>query len=130
MNKKIFRALLFIGALLLAYYFGYYQTSDAYDNQATVERKDSNIPAKVYEVLDYIDRYDKAPEGYVGGRHFGNFEGHLPERNLNNKKIKYREWDVNPRMKGKNRGAERLVTGDDRSAYYTRDHYDSFLKIR
>jgi len=37
---------------------------------------------------------------------------------------------VNPRMPGKNRGPERLVTGSDGSAYYTADHYKSFIKIR
>lgn len=89
----------------------------------------SQVPEKVYEVLKYIDKNNKVPDGYVGGRHFGNFEGLLPDKN-NQKKIKYREWDVNPKVQGKNRGVERLVTGDDSSAYYTGDHYESFIKIR
>jgi predicted small secreted protein len=32
------------------------------------------IPAKVYEVYNYIKLHHQAPEGYVGGRRFGNFE--------------------------------------------------------
>ncbi|MGO9868230.1 MAG: ribonuclease domain-containing protein [Rhodomicrobium sp.] len=42
----------------------------------------------------------------------------------------YQEWDVNPRVPGVNRGAQRLVTGSDGSAYYTDDHYKTFTQIR
>lgn len=44
--------------------------------------------------------------------------------------VDYREWDVNPHVKGVDRGAERLVTGSDGSAYSTRDHYDTFVRFR
>jgi ribonuclease T1 len=54
----------------------------------------------------------------------------LPKIGKNNKRINYREWDVNPKIEGKNRGKERLVTGDDDSAYFTNDHYQSFKKIK
>lgn len=49
-----------------------------------------------------------------------------PEGNL----IQYREWDVNTYQPGVNRGAERLVTGTDGRAYYTADHYRTFLEIQ
>ena len=88
------------------------------------------VPAKVGKVLKYVDEHDKAPEGYEGGRHFGNFEKRLPEKDAKGKALKYREWDVNSLKKGVNRGPERLVTGSDGSAYYTDDHYKSFKKIR
>jgi ribonuclease T1 len=88
------------------------------------------VPAKVGKVLKYVDEHDKAPEGYEGGRHFGNFEKRLPEKDGKGKAIKYREWDVNPLKKGVNRGPERLVTGSDGSAHYTDDHYKTFKKIR
>ncbi len=86
------------------------------------------IPEKVYRVLSYIKANGKAPAGYVGGRKFGNFEKLLPVSE-NGRKIKYQEWDVNPKTKGKNRGAERLVTGNNDRVYYTRDHYRSFTEI-
>lgn len=86
------------------------------------------VPEKVYKVLQYVRTNGKAPEGYVGGRKFGNFEKLLPASE-NGRKIKYQEWDVNPKTKGKNRGAERLVTGNNDRAYYTRDHYHSFTEI-
>jgi len=44
--------------------------------------------------------------------------------------LHYREWDVNPYVKGVDRGMERLVTGSDGSAYFTSDHFDGFMLVR
>lgn len=90
----------------------------------------AGVPAKVGKVLKYVDEHGKALAGYEGGRTFLNAEKHLPRKDADDKPIKYREWDVNPHRPGVNRGAERLVTGSDGSAYYTNDHYRSFKKIR
>lgn len=87
------------------------------------------IPVYVLETLETIETTGKAPKGYVGGRTFQNREKRLPKKDSDGKKVKYREWDVHPKVKGKNRGAERLVTGSDDNAYYTSDHYRSFTKI-
>ena len=65
-----------------------------------------------------------ALDGYVGGRTFQNVEGLLPDG------ITYKEYDINPKMDNQGRDALRLVLGDDGSAYYTNDHYDSFVKLR
>lgn len=91
--------------------------------------KQSKIPQKVYEVLKYIKENGLAPEGYVGGRKFGNYEKLLPQKDENGRRINYQEWDVNPKQKGRNRGAERLVTGSDGRAYYTKNHYKTFIEI-
>ena len=92
------------------------------------------VPAKVETALKYIDEHHSAREGYEGGRTFLNLgragEEKLPARDARGKPIKYQEWDVNPRVPGKNRGPERLVTGSDGSAYYTDDHYRTFKKVR
>ncbi len=88
------------------------------------------VPEKVARVLEYIDKNGKAPQGYVGGRTFGNRERRLPQRDRDGKPIRYREWDVNPKVRGKNRGPQRLLTGSDGSAHYTADHYKTFIKIR
>jgi ribonuclease T1 len=90
----------------------------------------TKIPAKVYEVLAYIQANKRAPEGYVGGRRFGNFEKNLPQKDDSGHKINYQEWDVNPKQQGRNRGAERLVTGSDGRAWFTQNHYDSFVEVR
>lgn len=69
------------------------------------------------------ERYGEPPPGYVGGRSFQNRERKLPRG-------RYREYDVHPKVPGKNRGAERIVieqrTG---KAYYTHDHYNSFTPM-
>jgi|SRR5262245_6096331 len=88
------------------------------------------IPDKVLKVLAHVDEHKEAMDGYEGGRSFGNFERRLPQTDDKGRRIKYREWDVNPLRPGVNRGAERLVTGSDGSAYFTDDHYASFKKVR
>ncbi|MPR34161.1 hypothetical protein GBK04_12490 [Cytophagaceae bacterium SJW1-29] len=88
------------------------------------------IPSKVREVLNYVREHDRAPAGYVGGRPFGNYENLLPKTTAQGKPIKYREWDVDPKKADQNRGAERLVTGSDGRAWYTRDHYNSFVEVK
>lgn len=91
--------------------------------------KQGKVPQKVYEVLKYIKENGSAPDGYVGGRKFGNYEKQLPQKDDNGRRINYQEWDVNPKQQGRNRGAERLVTGSDGRAYYTKNHYKSFINV-
>lgn len=88
------------------------------------------IPVHVRETLRYVRQHGDAPPGHVGGRVFGNYEGALPRYNAKRKRIEYREWDVRPRAEGRNRGAERLVTGNDGRAWYTADHYRTFLEVK
>jgi dienelactone hydrolase len=88
------------------------------------------VPAKVAKVLQHVEDEGRPLAGYEGGRTFLNIERLLPQQDAKGRRIKYREWDVNPLRPGVNRGAERLVTGSDGSAYYTSDHYRSFKKIR
>jgi dienelactone hydrolase len=90
----------------------------------------AGIPDKVLQVLQHVDKHGEPMDGYEGGRTFGNFERRLPITDDHGRRIKYREWDVNPLRAGANRGAERLITGSDGAAYYTNDHYATFKKIR
>ena len=90
----------------------------------------AGVPAKVATILHYIDTNHKSPAGYQGGRGFHNEEKRLPQKDKEGNTISYQEWDVNPKVQGVNRGAERLVTGSDGSAYYTSDHYRTFTKVR
>jgi ribonuclease T1 len=89
-----------------------------------------NIPQKAYEIKDYVLKNKQAINGYVGGRKFKNLEKILPNLEPNGKKITYQEWDINMKKKGKNRGAERLITGSDGNNYYTNDHYKSFKLLK
>ena len=99
------------------------------DSSAKVIRRNSSVPDKVYQVLLHIQTYQVAPDGFVGGRVFGNREKRLPIFDHNHQRIKYQEWDIHKKVKGQNRGAERLITGSDSSAYYTNDHYKTFIKL-
>ena len=65
-----------------------------------------------------------APGMCIGGSHFGNFEGLLPEK----KGRKYTECDIDTLGK-KSRGAKRIVFSNDGLIYYTDDHYESFEQL-
>ena len=81
-------------------------------------------PLKAMQIFEAIQKRHGDPlPGYVGGRTFHNREGRLPSG-------RYREYDVNPKSPGRNRGPERVVieqrTG---KAYYTGDHYVTFIPL-
>lgn len=59
-------------------------------------------------------------EGYsIGGDHYGNYEGVLPEDN------EYHECDIDTEGKS-SRGAKRIVYSEDGDIWYTEDHYEHF----
>lgn len=60
-----------------------------------------------------------APGMCIGGDHFGNYEGLLPEDRS------YTECDIDT-LGADSRGAKRIVFSDDGLIYYTEDHYESF----
>jgi ribonuclease T1 len=62
-----------------------------------------------------------APGKAIGGDHFGNYEGALPEKDGRT----YTECDIDTEG-AKSRGAKRIVFSNDGLIYYTDDHYESF----
>ena len=62
-----------------------------------------------------------APGKCIGGSHFGNYEGILPDGN-------YRECDIDT-LRKKSRGSKRIIYSDDGRIYYTKDHYKSFEQL-
>lgn len=101
---------------------------------SAVRAEPDQIPKAARETLAYIRKHQSAPPGYVGGRRFGNYgrggEQKLPVQDAQGRTIQYQEWDIHPKIKGRNRGPERLVTGSDGRAWYTADHYFSFTELR
>lgn len=95
-------------------------------------REASGVPQAAWATLAAVDagRWppDDAP-GTQGGRTFGNHEGRLTATDGGGK-IRYQEWDVNRKVDGRGRDAERIVTGSDGSAWYTDDHYETFARMR
>ena len=67
--------------------------------------------------------WDVAEGKSIGGDHFGNYEGLLPEE----KGRKYTECDVN--YNGGYRGSERIIFSNDGLIYYTNDHYKTFTQL-
>ncbi|MDR6561727.1 MULTISPECIES: ribonuclease domain-containing protein [unclassified Arcicella] len=106
----------------------YYELSIQNAQIPTASTKE--IPQNAIKVLKSIRENGVTFDGYVGGRKFGNYEGLLPKKDKNGQQINYREWDIYPKVQGKNRGAERLVTGSDGKAYFTKNHYQSFVEIK
>lgn len=99
--------------------------------QAHAERRqDGGVPEQARIVLRQVRARGEAPEGIQGGRTFGNYERRLPQRDEAGRAIRYQEWDLWPKVRGHNRGAERLVTGSDGRAWYTGDHYRTFQEVR
>ena len=91
------------------------------------------IPKEAKDTLAFIRAHGEAPPDHVGGRRFGNYgqagEQKLPQLDALGKPIEYREWDIHPKVAGRNRGAERLVTGSAGRAWFTADHYTTFTEI-
>ena len=65
-----------------------------------------------------------APGKCIGGTHFGNYEGKLPEKEGRS----YTECDIDT-LGQSSRGAKRIVFSNDGLIYYTEDHYSSFTLL-
>ncbi len=91
------------------------------------------VPDRAYQTLVEIDagRWPESANapGTQGGETYFNRNRALPATDAAGKRITYQEWDVNPKRHGQDRGAERIVTGSDGSAYYTSDHYETFTRM-
>lgn len=91
------------------------------------------VPESAWATFGRVQSKGSPLPGYKGGSMFAN-DGRassqiLPQSTGGGSPITYREWDVNPYVKGVPRGPERIVTGSDGSAYYTSDHYGSFTQF-
>lgn len=81
-------------------------------------------PQKAHDLLARLQVRDGKPlAGYIGGRTFQNRERLLPPG-------RYREYDVNPKIRGRSRDSERIVIEQDTGrAYYTGNHYRTFIPL-
>jgi guanyl-specific ribonuclease Sa len=89
-----------------------------------LHRAAKDPPQRAKDLLVAIQQHEgNALPGYIGGGVFQNRERRLPLGH-------YREYDVNPKIRGRSRDAERIVIeqGSGR-AYYTGDHYRTFIPL-
>ncbi len=84
---------------------------------------ESDLPEEGRETLDLIRSDGPFPYDRDGVT-FENREGILPSQGTGY----YREYTV-PTPGSEDRGARRIVGGDDGDRYYTEDHYASFRQI-
>ena len=126
--------------LLAAAIFGWFRTSTSAASAtvakfwARLDLSAVGTPAhreQIRRVVESMDRTRVPPAGVVqGGRNggrqgvFQNAEGRLPRR----PRGYWIESDVWPK-KGP-RDAERLIFGRDHEVYWTRDHYETFVRLR
>lgn len=93
--------------------------------------RDADHREQIARVVESMDRTGAPPEGVVqGGRRggkkglFQNAEGRLPRKQQGY----WIESDVWPKRGP--RDAERLIFGREREVYWTRDHYETFNRLR
>jgi len=120
----------FVAALFGSAY-GYDQAGDTADADAAgCAQALESAPANVQSTFAYIQEHGEAPADYAGGGTFENREGLLPSEDAAGNPVSYRKYDVNPYSKAVNRGTERIVVGSNGAAYYTTNHYGSFIRIQ
>jgi guanyl-specific ribonuclease Sa len=109
-------------------------TIPAADSERTLDLRgvaDSEHRAQIQRVIEAMDRTGAPPDGVAqGGRRggrkgvFQNAEGRLP-RQVQGYWIESDVWPKNGP-----RDAERLIFGREREVYWTRDHYETFVRLR
>ncbi len=127
---KIIRLILLAGLGLFILYVKLASVAPGTNTQLSVQGiqtsdqlvNDGAVPEKVLHVLEIVRTTGRPPEGYVGGRVFENREGRLPADG------DYREFDVDPHVGGRN--AERIIVEwNSKKAWYTADHYRTFIPL-
>lgn len=88
---------------------------------------DNYISKREAEELGWVAREgnldEVAPGKSIGGSHFGNYEGQLPEKNGR----KYYECDID--FDGTYRNSKRIIYSNDGLVFYTEDHYKTFEQL-
>lgn len=82
----------------------------------------SSLPAEAADTVALIDKGGPFPYPDHDGGTFGNYEGLLPADGH------YREYTVIT-PGSSDRGARRIIAGDDGTLYWTEDHYEHFSVI-
>jgi ribonuclease T1 len=90
---------------------------------------ENNIPRAAYMALLYYDLYKQAPPSFNGIKKFYGDRSPLPKQDQAGNPIAYIESDIYPVIPKINRGAQRIVVGENGTAYYTPNHYQSFVEI-
>lgn len=118
---------------------------DSFEAETAPQIEEDGVYTTKEDVALYIHTYGKLPANFItkkeaeaagwpggnlepycpgkciGGSHFGNYEGLLPDK----KGRSWTECDIDT-LGAKSRGAKRIIFSNDGLIYYTDDHYESF----
>ena len=98
-------------------------------NTGYIETSPYSIPSEATETYQYLSKHNYIPpKGYKGGRIFLN-DGRNSGTILPPEYAPYKEYDIYPRQPHVNRGAERIVIGENGMCWYTHDHYITFTYL-
>ncbi len=86
-------------------------------------------PENAWQTFERVEAKGSPLPGYKGGSTFANDGSNGSQILPRGDGVTYREWDVNPNVKGVDRGGERIVTGSNGNVYYTNDHYQTFTQF-
>jgi ribonuclease T1 len=114
----------FLAALLASLTVLIPQGRQTPENPSLPEVSLADLPPEARETLALIRQGGPFPYA-KDGTEFHNREGRLPPKPSGY----YREYTV-PTPGARDRGARRIVMGAQGEAYYTGDHYRSFMRIR
>jgi len=84
----------------------------------------SSLPSQAADTWKLIEKNGPFPYPRNDGVQFQNREKRLPAKSGDY----YKEYTV-PTPGSPDRGARRLITGNQQEVYYTSDHYDSFVVV-
>lgn len=130
-SNKVTRAAQSIGTAVV----NFVKSPAARSTQSRATINMAQTPAQVKNTIQQIKstKFMSPPQNFKGGAHYKNAPppGHmkLPSQTPTGQNIVYKEWDVTQKIRGVNRSAERLVTGNDGSIWYTSNHYETFILL-
>jgi ribonuclease T1 len=101
------------------------QTSGSGGSSGSTGGTQDPVPQKAHDVCEHVQKTGGPPKDYEGGWTFENREGKLPQGG------DYREFDIDPKIPGTGRNAERIVLDmNNGRAWYTPNHYNTFVEIK
>ena len=116
-----------IGMTAYGVYYNYCMLNGMTPVTEIGEKTQPAIPQEAYDTYNYvIDHNGAPPQVYKGGKTFLN-DGRSGGEVLPTNSAPFREYDIFPYDPIIGRGAERIVIGVDSRAWYTGDHYSSFI---
>ena len=107
----------------------YFDAQQAILDGSFSRSRSNTVPQKAWDVLNHLKDHNwHPPQNHKGGKKYEN-DGRDNSEILPDYGAPYYEYDVNPRIKGVDRGNERIVTNKAGMTWYTPSHYKYFIRM-